>query len=102
MLDAANTTFRKSTLYACPTPFFSAISNVEEEFRNADDVLQVEDPAQKHLDRERHHREEQEHADVEPRRAHLLVVRLEHGLGQNPRQREHVEQDQEDPEDIAT
>ena len=28
MLDAAKTTFRKSTLYACPIPFFSAIGQM--------------------------------------------------------------------------
>src|SRR5438034_892958 len=106
-LDAAKTTFRKSTLYACPTPFFSAmyhvnrrdrrdrwsrhvsadfarsavivdaISDIEEEFRNRDDILQVEQPARQHLDWQRHHHQEQERADVIPRRAHLFMVRLE-------------------------
>src|SRR5581483_1980394 len=89
-LDAAKTTFRKSTLYACPTPFFSAMafwrlsrrpfgppSNIEEDLRNRHDVFQVEDPPRQHLDRQRHHHQEQERRDVVPRRAELRVVRLE-------------------------
>src|ERR671923_2416658 len=104
-LDAAKTTFRKSTLYACPTPFFSAMvitaryftphvqgtafrpsrvgrsedrplqlmedasSDVEEELGDGHDVLQVEDPAGQHLDRQRHHHQEEEDRHVIPRRS---------------------------------
>ena len=53
---------------------FSHGLDVEEEFRNRHDVLQVEDPAREHLDRQRHHHQEQEHVDVVARRAQLLVV----------------------------
>ena len=52
-------------------------SDIEEEFGDRHDVLQVEEPRAQHLDRQRHHHQEQEHADVVPRRAHLLVVPLE-------------------------
>ena len=102
MLDAAKTTFRKSTLYACPTPFFSAIGQMLKKnsgmptmyFRlkiQRRSILIGSDIIE--MNRNTH--------DVVPGGAHLLVVRLEQGLRENHRQGEDVEQHEQDPEDLA-
>src|SRR6202521_3770322 len=107
MLDAANTTFRKSMLYACPTAFFSAIAfvsaalNIEKDFRYTDDVLQVEDPPKQHLDGQGYHHQEQEHGDVIAWRAKLLVIRLEQLLPQQDRQPHNIDQHEDDAGELA-
>src|SRR3954467_13669426 len=81
--------------------FVSHGLDVEEKFRNRHDVFQVEDPAREHLDRQRHHHEEEHDADVVARRPQLLVVGLEPHLGEQDRQGEDAEQHEEDPDDLA-
>ncbi len=59
--------------------FFSHIvSDIEEDLGNRHDVLQVEHPPKQHLDRQRHHHQEEKHGDVKPWSAQLDEIALEH------------------------
>src|SRR5262245_29282490 len=71
-------------------------SDVEEELRKVDEVLEVERPAQVHLDRQAHHHQEQEDEHAVPRETHLLVKALQRRPGQERRKSEDVEEGQED------
>src|SRR5688500_2455217 len=76
-------------------------SYVEAELRDVHEVLQVEDPAQVHLDRERQHDEGEVHADEKTDGAHLLVEAPEHRLREYRREQAHVQRHEGEPEDLA-
>ena len=84
-------------------------SYVEEDLGQRHDVLQVERPAQDHLDRQRDHGEQQEHEHSVAPRAHLVVVLLEpdrHAQdlvaeGQQAGQHADVEEHQQDARQLA-
>src|SRR6185503_15690591 len=77
----AKTTFsfwvRSTIAGSRPGSFLMAISDVEEYFRHRDDVLQVEEPAQDHLDGQGDHGQQQHHEDGVPPRPQQVVVLLQ-------------------------
>src|SRR6186713_2369819 len=77
----AKTTFsfwvRSTIAGSRPGSFLIAMSDVEENFRHGDDVLQVEEPAQDHLDGQGDHAQQQHHEDRVAPGAQQVVVLLE-------------------------
>src|SRR5262249_9467928 len=76
-------------------------SNVEEVFRNVNDVLEVHGPAQNHLDRQRGHELNQVDEQEEPNEAELDEKGPHDGLGQKGRQKKQVSQDQHNAGQLA-
>src|SRR3954470_20416018 len=56
-----------------PSSLVPPLSYIEKNLLNMKDVLQIEQPAQDHLDRQRHHDQEEIRADVVTGRAHPVV-----------------------------
>src|SRR5712671_584547 len=93
---------RKSSRSLVPRPssLVRPLSYIEENLLNMKDVFQIEQPAQHHLDRQRHHDQEKVRADVIPRRAHLQIEAAERSNGHYGRQAE-VCADESESEDLA-
>src|SRR5258708_7240030 len=85
-----------------PRPCFPrpCVSYVEENLLNVNDVLQVEEPPEHHLDGQRQHGQKQERSDIEPRPTHLQVEAAE-GPGSQQRWQAEIQEHQDDPEDLA-
>src|SRR6266498_5602427 len=81
-------------------PPASRPSYVERELGDVDDVLQVEDPAQIHLDGKSQHDEGEIDADHVPGDAHLLEEAPQERLRQDERQRADVEAHDGQSEDL--
>src|ERR1022692_195834 len=77
------------------------MSDIERKLLDVDDVLEVEDPSEVHLDGHREHDEEQVHAYEEAHHPHLFVETPEERLGEKARQRTEIEEDEEYSRQLA-
>src|SRR5947207_546393 len=75
-------------------------SYVEENLLDVNDVLEIEEPPQDHFDRQQHHDQEEERADVVTRRAHLQIEAAERS-GREQRRKTHVPENERNAEDLA-
>src|SRR3954454_7882185 len=82
-----------------PSSLVPPLSYIEEDLLNMQDVLQIEQPAQNHLDRQRHHDQEQIRTDVVTGRAHLVVEAAKWSDCHDGRQTE-VGADEREPENL--
>src|SRR2546425_12472523 len=64
--------------------------------RGVDEILEVEEPPANHLQRQREHREKQQHGDAVPDEIELRVEFLHQRLGQRARQDHVVQPEEED------
>src|SRR4051812_18465740 len=83
-----------------PSSLVPLLSYIEEDLLNMQDVLQIEQPAQDHFDRQRHHDQEQIRADVVTGRAHLVVETAKWPDCHDGRQTE-IGADEREPENLA-
>src|SRR5204862_6982544 len=83
-----------------PSAFCLLPSYVEKDLLDMNDVLEIEDPAQNHLDGQREHDQEQVRTDVVARRAHLQIEAAERTFRGGGCEAE-VEQDQAEAEGFA-
>src|SRR5262249_26819338 len=77
------------------------LSDVEEVFRNINDVLEIHGPAQNHLDRQRGHELNQIYEQEKANEAELDEERPHHGLGQERRQQKQVRQNEHNAGQLA-
>src|SRR5688500_17181472 len=89
-----------STHAPCLMPHAVSKSYIENNLLNVNEILEVEQPPQNHLDRQRHHEQEEKRPDVVARGAHLQIETAERTHRQNHRQSE-IQQHEDDTGRLA-